>query len=308
VIRVAYFGLPLAALLLERDGLAPEIAVLSPTEAPGRRRLHRALGDHVLDARAFATEGELDAEVDRCLSSAPPDLIVSWYWTRRLRSRILEKARLGAIGVHPSLLPRHRGPNPFFAAIDAGDAVSGVTVHRLTLAYDQGDVIAEEALAVGERNAWQLARALDRPSLRVLRRVVRDMADGKALEATPQDEALATWAPEPSLDLLSVDWQWPTSRVLRRIRALSPVPGLALEIRGTKLFVTAARATSDFPPTLLPGEAALMPSGVAIRTGDSGIFVDSAQIVEKSGDETVEMHQEEIALRIGRANSAGREP
>lgn len=298
MIRVAYFGLPLFALLLHGDGIAPDIAVLSPTEAPGRRRLRRTLGDRVLDARAFATEEELDEEVARRLSREPPDLIVSWYWTRRLKSDVLERARLGAIGVHPSLLPRHRGPNPFFSTIDAGDAVSGITVHRLTLAYDQGDVIAQEAVAVGDRNAWQLARALDRPSLRALRHVVRDMANGRILEGTPQDEALATWAPEPDLDLLRVDWRWSTMRVLRRIRALSPVPGLALEIRGTELFVTSARAAVDFPPTLLPGEAAVIDAGVVIRTKDGAIFVDRAQIIDETSDEARELRAEEIAARI----------
>jgi methionyl-tRNA formyltransferase len=304
VIRIAYFGLPLAALLLKRDGVEPQMAVLAPPDAPGRRRLRRALGDRVLDARDFANAEELEAEVSRRLSSEPPDLVVSWYWTRRLPSHILERPRLGAIGVHPSLLPRHRGPNPFFAAIDAGDAASGVTVHRLTLAYDQGDVIAQEVLDVGDRNAWQLARALDRPGLRALRRVVRQIADGETPPARPQDERAATWAPEPTLALVSVDWHWPTSRVLRRIRALSPVPGLALEIRGTELFVTAARATPDFPRTLLPGEAAVTPARVVIRTGDGAILLDRAQIVDERDDDVRELRAPQIAARVGVARVA----
>jgi methionyl-tRNA formyltransferase len=305
VIRIAYFGLPLAAWLLERDGLSLGIAVLSPPEAPGRRRVRRALADRVLDARDFDDERALDEAVGARFLRDPPDLVVSWYWTRRLSAGLLDRARLGAIGVHPSLLPRHRGPNPFFAAIDAGDAVSGVTVHRLTLAYDEGDAIARETLDVGQRNAWQLARALDRPSLRALRRVVRRMADGEVLPATAQDETLATWAPEPSADLLSVDWHWPTERVLRRIRALSPVPGLAIEIRGTPLFVTEARATAEFPLTLLPGEAAVTPAGVVIRTGDGGIAVSRAQIADDEKDDAQEIRGPEIAARVG--FSQGRE-
>ena len=208
---------------------------------------------------------------NRRLSGEAFDLLVSWYWTRRLPARVLDRPRLGAVGVHPSLLPRHRGPNPFFAAIDAGDAVTGVTVHRLTPAYDEGDVLAQESLEVGERNAWELARALDRPGLHALRRVVRRFIHGEILDAKPQREVDATWAPEPVGNLLSVDWRWPTERVLGRIRALSPVPGLAIEIRGTNLFVTRASPAKDFPLTLLPGEAASTRRGVVIRTSDGSI-------------------------------------
>jgi methionyl-tRNA formyltransferase len=302
VIRIAYFGLPLGALLLENDGNALQFAVLSPAFGPGRRRLHGRLQKRMIDARDFEEEQALDDEVHARFSREPPDLIVSWYWTRRLSAAVLGASRLGAIGVHPSLLPRHRGPNPFFAAIDAGDTVTGVTVHRLTPAYDEGDVLLQEALEVGPRNSWQLARALDRPSLRALRRVVRGIAEGDAVRGTPQDEARATWAPEPHAELLSVNWTWTTERVLGRIRALSPVPGLAIEIRGTPLFVTEARPTPEFPRTLLPGEAAVTPSGVVIRTGDLAISLERVQIAcddEEDGEDTREVRGAEIAAYVG---------
>lgn len=285
VIRIAYFGLPLGACLLERHGLSPALAVLSPTDAPGRRRLKRALGPAVLDARDASDPAELERAVAGRFSREPPDLLVSWYWTRRLPPRFLEIPRLGALGVHPSLLPRHRGPNPFFAAIDAGDAVSGVTVHRLTAGYDEGDIVATEAVPVGDRNSWQLARALDRPSLRALLTVVGAVARGEPLEGRPQDAAVATWAPEPAGDLLGVTFSWPTNRVLRRIRALSPVPGVPLEICGASFFLTGARPALLFPASLLPGEAAATGDGIVIRTGDGAILCLSAQVVEDEGED-----------------------
>lgn len=307
MIRIAYFGLPLGALLLGKDGILPSFAVLSPVPAPGRRRLRGLLSDRLLDARDFEHGRALDDEVASRLSREPPDLVVSWYWTRRLSADVLGMGRLGAVGVHPSLLPRHRGPNPFFAAIDAGDAVSGVTVHRLTSAYDEGDVVLQETLDVGSRSAWQLARALDRPSLRALRTVVRRIADGEAVPGTPQDETLATWAPEPDAERLSVNFSWTTERVLRRIRALSPVPGLAIEIRGTPLFVTEARPTPEFPRTLLPGEAAVMPAGVVIRTGDLAIALERAQAPcdeeREDGEDTHELRGAQIAAHIGLSNA-----
>jgi len=299
VIRVAYFGLPLGAYLLTRDGFAPEFAALSPVDAPGRRRLSRLLPDRIVDLNDIDDSGVFEAEIDRRLASARADLIVSWYYTRRLPVRWLSAARLGAIGAHPSLLPRHRGPNPFFAAIDAGDAVTGVTVHRLVERYDEGDILLTEPLEIGERNAWQLARALDRPSLRLLRQAVGLAAQGSLPSGTPQDDALATWASEPTGERLRVDFaNSTTAQALRRIRALAPVPGLALEIRGLDLFVAHATGIDDYPRTLEPGEAGVTRTGVVVRTLDGAVLLERAAAMDESGD-VEDMDRLRLAERLG---------
>lgn len=126
-------------------------------------------------------------------------------------------ARLGGIGVHPSLLPRHRGPDPYFAAIDQGDDVTGVTVHRIAADYDTGEILGARNVAIAESwNAWQLARRLDRPSLSLLRETVAKLSAGETLPALVQDESEATWAPLPSLSDCALRWSWTTERVLRR--------------------------------------------------------------------------------------------
>ncbi len=278
--RLAYFGLPLAACALLADGHEIAVAVLSPVAAPGKRRLGRLLGaDRLIDAAELGDA--LEPTVDAALAGAGVDLVVSWFWTRRLPERWL-RPPLGAMGVHPSLLPRHRGPDPFFWAIDCGDPLTGACLHRLTPDYDAGEVLLEETLPVAGRDAWQLARALDRPALRLLRRGVARLAAGGALPGTAQDERSATWAPEPAGELLRVRWDWPTERVLRRVRALSPVPGLAVEIAGQKLFVTRAAAALGVPRFLEAGEAGVVgepPGAVLIRTGDGAIRIERAVAV-----------------------------
>jgi methionyl-tRNA formyltransferase len=296
-LRIAYFGLPLGALLLTLDGhhLAP--CVLSPVAAPGLRRVKRVLGARVLEANRLGTT--LEREVESALEREAPDLLVSWFWTRKLPVRWLERAPLGALGVHPSLLPRHRGPNPYFWAIDAGDAETGVTVHRLEAEYDTGAILDREALAVGSRNAWQLARALDRPSLRALRRTVRRFAEGEPPREQAQVEAEASEAPEPSEALLHVDFRWPTERVLRRIRALSPVPGLALTLAGLPFFVTSALPAHGFVASLEPGEAQIVGERLLLRTGDGAISVERATTEsEDEDDDALDFTGSELARTL----------
>jgi methionyl-tRNA formyltransferase len=283
---IGYFGLPLGALLLLEDGHELDPCVLSPLSAPGRRRLTAQMPKgHLIDASGTPAR-ELGHQVERALARARPELIVSWFWTRLLPESWLSAAHFGGVGVHPSLLPRHRGPNPYFWTIDSGDTKAGVTLHTLAPEYDTGELLLQRAIPVGKRNSWQLARALDRPSLALLREGVGRFARSRPPTPTAQDEAAATWAPEPTERELMVDWSWPTERVLRRIRALSPAPGLAVAVANLNFFVTRAAPTTDFVVALEPGEASVVgdPSMLVIRTGDGAIAVDRAVVSENYDD------------------------
>lgn len=286
-LRIACFGLPLAPCLLAHDGHDVRLAVLAPIAAPGSRRLATYIGsERVLRASEFGDSLALESTLDAALLHEQPDLIVSWFWTRRLSARLLSRAPLGAIGAHPSLLPRHRGPNPYFHAIDAGDVETGVTIHRLTSEYDDGELLAARALLIGERDAWQLARALDRPSLALLREVVAAFARGEPPAGRPQEERARTWAAEPDGDALHVDWSWPNERVLRRMRALAPVPGLGVDVEGLALIALKVRAAWDYPAALEPGEAAVVgePPALVIRTGDGAVAIQKASLEEPDGE------------------------
>ncbi|MCL2822924.1 MAG: hypothetical protein FWD57_02940 [Polyangiaceae bacterium] len=154
--RVAFLGLPLAALLLHSDGHTISIAGLRSGLTTGQRRLISTIGQ-----RNIVVDPQNDWTAFReKLKCIEPDLLVSWFYTRRIPMAVVNECKLGGIGVHPSLLPRHRGPDPYYAAIDAGDLVSGVTVHRIDENYDTGAVLDQESLNIGPTwNAWQLAKA-----------------------------------------------------------------------------------------------------------------------------------------------------
>jgi methionyl-tRNA formyltransferase len=293
-LKVAYFGLPLGAQLLLEDGHELDPCVLSPLSAPGRRRVARRIApDRLFDARGI-DPWELNATVEQALARAEPELIVSWFWTRLLPGKWLRAARHGGIGVHPSLLPRHRGPNPYFWSIDSGDERAGVTLHTLAPEYDTGAILLQRAIPIAGMNAWQLARALDRPSLALLREGVGRFARSHPPSPTAQDEGSATWAPEPTGRELNVDWTWSTARILRRIRALSPVPGLAVEVSELRFFVTRARAAPEFVAALEPGEAGLArnSSPLVIRTADGAIAVERATLSPDDDGEAAEADAE----------------
>lgn len=274
--RIAFVGLPLAALLLAADGHTVVWAGLCRRGAIGTRRLKRLLG-----SENVAVVPDLTKSADT-IRSKKPDLLVSWFWTKKIPRAVRTVAPLGAIGVHPSLLPRHRGPDPTFWAIDSGDTETGVTAHVIDEEYDTGAILGQRRIAIDPSwNAWTLAKKLDRPSLALLRETVRAFARGEPPTPIVQDEASATEAPQPDDELLELRWRDPAERIVRRVRAASPWPGAFTEIGPNIVTLTRARATQDVPRVLDPGEAFVRPDGIAVvRAGDGAVELLAGRLDE----------------------------
>lgn len=279
--RIAFVGLPLAALLLAADGHEIVWAGICRRDAIGTRRLRARLGA----ARAPIVP-DLARRVDEVRALAP-DLVVSWFWTKKVPRAFREIAPHGAIGVHPSLLPRHRGPDPYYWAIASGDEETGVTAHELEDEYDTGALLGTRSLRIDPRwSAWTLAKRLDRPSLGLLREVVASYARGAPPARAPQEESLATEAPAPSEDDLELRWTGSAEEIVRRVRAASPYPGAFTEIGGRVVVVTQAAVTARFPKALAPGEAAVGEDGVAIvRAGAGAVALLGGRLEEDDESE-----------------------
>jgi methionyl-tRNA formyltransferase len=292
--RVAFFGLPLAALALAGDGHDVVWAGVGRAHAAGARRLARRIGGE----RLHVVPDAATEPTPRAVQAAGPDLIVSWFFTKKIPPGILRLAP--SFGVHPSLLPRHRGPDPYFWAIDAGDSTSGVTAHALDAEYDTGPILAQRALSLDPSwNAWRLARALDRPGLALLREVARAFAEGRPPAPRPQDERDATLAPEPTDEELALRWSWPARRIERRVRAAAPWPGAWTEIGGRIVTLLHVRPTRDFPRALAPGEAAVRADGVAVvRSGE-----DAVELAAGRDDEGEPLSTADLAGCVERARA-----
>ena len=134
--------------------------------------------------------------------AAGTDLIVTAHSHARISKEALARARLGGIGYHPSLLPRHRGMAAVEWTIKEGDPIAGGTVYHLADRMDAGAIAAQEWCFVkkGEtaRELWE--RALAPLGQKLLAEVIDYAKAHDALPAKPQDEQFATKAPSLSPD------------------------------------------------------------------------------------------------------------
>lgn len=122
-----------------------------------------------------------------------PDLIAVAAFGRILKNELIETPGLGCINVHPSLLPRYRGPNPYYWALANRETKSGVTVHFIDEGIDTGDIILQSdfCLERGESEATLQAKAV-KTAPALLNQAVLLLAHGNA-PRIPQDESLASY-------------------------------------------------------------------------------------------------------------------
>jgi methionyl-tRNA formyltransferase len=128
------------------------------------------------------------------------DLIVTAHSHARVSKEALAAAKLGGIGYHPSLLPRHRGIAAVEWTIKEGDPIAGGSIYHLADRMDAGAIAAQDWVFVknGEtaRELWE--RALAPLGLRLLGEVIDYGRAHGSLPAKPQDEQFATKAPSLS--------------------------------------------------------------------------------------------------------------
>lgn len=125
------------------------------------------------------------------------DLIVTAHCHARVTPEALANAKLGGIGYHPSLLPRHRGIAAIEWTIKEKDPIAGGSIYHLADRMDAGALAAQDWCFVKKdedaRSLWE--RALAPMGLRLLKQVVRQAADTGKLDAVPQQDEFATKAP-----------------------------------------------------------------------------------------------------------------
>ena len=180
--------------------------------------------------------------VDR-LRALEPDLLVVVAYGQILPAAVLAIPRLGAINVHASLLPRHRGAAPVARAILAGDAETGVTIMKMDEQLDHGPILAVRATPIGEHeDAEGLTARLAQTGAELLVETLDHLE-----ERVPggQDHARATMAPKLRKEEGELEWDLGAKELDRRVRGLQPWPGATLPTERGRVKVLKGHVDGD---------------------------------------------------------------
>jgi methionyl-tRNA formyltransferase len=153
-----------------------------------------------------------------------PDLLVVAAYGQILSKDILAVPPQGGINLHASLLPKYRGAAPVAWAIFHGETKTGVTIIRMSVFLDAGDILAQESVEIGpEETAGELEGRLAILGAKLASQVVNQITSGTA-KGIKQDKTQATKAPKLTKEHGLIDWLRSGREVCNQIRAMQPWP------------------------------------------------------------------------------------
>jgi methionyl-tRNA formyltransferase len=218
------------------------VAVFTQPDRPAGR----GHTEHASAVKRFALERGLrveqpqklrDPAVIDTLRALTPQVIAVAAYGKILPKTLLELPPLGAINVHGSLLPRHRGAAPIQRAILAGDTTTGITIMQMNEGMDTGDILLQEASAIRrDDTAATLGERLADIGARLLVAAL-DRVESGALVARPQNDAEATLAPMVKKEEGEIDWRRSAVEIERAVRAYTPWPSAYTKLDGKLLKV-----------------------------------------------------------------------
>jgi methionyl-tRNA formyltransferase len=172
------------------------------------------------------------------------DVFILASYGKILPQRLLDVPRLGALNVHPSLLPKYRGATPIQSALRNGDERTGVSIMLMDAGMDTGPIVLQEKVEIAADEDY--ATLHDRLALyggELLARALA-LAETGRLQATPQHGKPSITRPLRDDDL-TIDWSWPPQRIVNAVRAYSPKPAARATIDGERVKLLRAHAEGD---------------------------------------------------------------
>ena len=163
------------------------------------------------------------AEID-LLRTLKPETIIVCAYGEILPKAMLEVPTRGVVNVHPSLLPRHRGPSPIPTAILSGDQETGATIMLTEELVDSGPVIAQRAMPISSLDSsHSLSQKLADLSADLLEDIV-PLWLSASIRPQPQDETRASFSKLMTKRQGAIDWSLPATEIWRIVRACNPWP------------------------------------------------------------------------------------
>jgi methionyl-tRNA formyltransferase len=199
-------------------------------------------------------------ELERAVGAARPDFIFSFYYRSMLGPRLLSAARLGALNMHGSLLPRYRGRAPVNWAILHGERETGATLHYMVERADAGEIVDQLAVPIlQDDDAREVFAKVTVAAETVLARSLPGLIAGTAPKR-PQPIEPGQYFGRRRPEDGWIDWSRPAEQIHNLVRAVAPpFPGAFTEVRRQRWWIHKTRVVRGAKGP--PGPAMLVSEG-----------------------------------------------
>lgn len=213
-------GIEVSLVVTHQDSESEQIWFDSVAEHAERNRIKVITPDDVNDAAVI-----------EMVSQFSPDFIFSFYYRQMLGQRLLDIPARGAFNVHGSLLPRYRGRVPVNWAIIHGEKETGVSLHRMEIKPDAGNLLAQATVSILRNDtAYDVFQKLKCASETMLIELIPEMLAGRVIEI-PLDMDEGSYFSGRKPEDGRIDWRLPARDIHNLIRAVAPpYPGAFFNI------------------------------------------------------------------------------
>ena len=287
--RIIFMGTPDFAVgtleALVNAGHEVVLAVTQPDKPQGRKQILIAppvkQTAEKLGIPVYQPKRVREPEALALLRGYEPELIVVAAFGQILPKELLDMPTYGCINVHASLLPKYRGAAPIQWAILNGDAFTGVTIMRMDVGLDTGDMIAKAEVAITPQDTGgSLFDRLAETGAKLCVETIPSIVDGTAVY-TPQDEQAATKVGQISKKDGLIDFTRSAAAIECQIRGLNPWPSAYTSLAGKTLKIWSAQV-SDRQTEAQPGTVVLVEKDrFGVQTGDGVLICTEVQLEGK---------------------------
>lgn len=277
----AEFAVPILELLV-KDGWPVSLVVTQPDEPVGRHQEMQAppvkMAAQSLGL-TVAQPAKLTADfINDTAELKQAELFVVCAYGRFLPDSLLKLPPHSVINIHPSLLPKYRGPSPIQTAILHGDKTTGVSIMLLDVEMDHGPLLEQKKVEIGlEETAPELSLRLANLGARLLIEVLPGYLAGTA-KPLPQNHEMASLCKILKREDGEINWSRTAPEIYNQWRALQPWPGVfsVLDVRGKRLRVKLVKLRpieKNTPGNKNPGELVTEGKTLGIICGDRKILL-----------------------------------
>jgi len=219
--KIVFFGtdenakLVLGDLHLSSHNVVLVVTVSDKIRSRGTKKTPTPVRDYCLKNKINCVD-QMPETSD--LKNLSPDVIIVASYGRMIPDEIIRLPKYGSLNLHPSLLPKYRGPSPVHTAIKNGDHITGVSIIVLSEELDAGPIVEQESHTIeGTDNLKTLTENLFIKGSNIILKTLD--SPSKISEAKEQDHSFSTMTKKISKEDRHIDWSQPGRKIINHIRA-----------------------------------------------------------------------------------------
>ena len=307
--KIVYMGTPdfavppLAALV--KNGYEVAAVVTQPDKPKGRGKtlLPTPVKEEAMkhEIPVYQPLKVRDSEFVETLKELAPDMIIVAAFGQIIPKTILDMPKYGCLNIHASLLPKYRGAAPIQQAVIDGEKESGVTIMKMGVGLDTGDMISQAVVPLAEdETGGSLFEKLAEEGAELLIRTIPSIVDGTAVYTKQPEESPTPYAAMISKKMGLLDFGKSAEELERLVRGLNPWPSAFTKVNGKNLKIWDAKVIAMFGGDLfskIPGQNPTKSAGkvwvadetgLHVKTGDGILVIEELQLEGKKRMKTAD--------------------